>query len=54
MPFTPYMDRCLQDLETGNECRTDPYLVQLVRIQHLAGRIAQSYEAEEEEHLKTE
>lgn len=44
MPFTPYMERCLHDLEAEKEYETDGNLIQLIRIQNLAGRVAKSVE----------
>ncbi|KAK3372713.1 hypothetical protein B0H63DRAFT_564083 [Podospora didyma] len=36
MPFTPYMRRCLADLEEENESGLDSLLVYFVKIQHLS------------------
>lgn len=36
MPFTQYMEECLNQLEHAKECDTDSYLVQIIRLQHTA------------------
>ncbi|KAI9147990.1 Transcription factor himD [Paramyrothecium foliicola] len=40
MIFSPYMKRCLQELETAGEFDSDAYLVQLIRLQEFSQRIA--------------
>lgn len=39
--YTPYIDRCVRELEEAKEYDSDLVLVQLVRIQHLSDRISQ-------------
>ena len=39
MRFSTYIQQCLRELESANECDSDRLLVQLVRIQHLTQKI---------------
>lgn len=51
MTFTPYMRRCLQDLEAAQEYESDAYLVYLVKMQVLSDKITShrdSYDNEED------
>ncbi|KAF9876741.1 hypothetical protein CkaCkLH20_05587 [Colletotrichum karsti] len=52
LTFTPYMRRCLRDLETAREYESDAYLACLVKIQILSNKITshrQSREDDEED-----
>ncbi|KAM0332410.1 hypothetical protein ACHAQA_002690 [Verticillium albo-atrum] len=40
MRFSPYMEQCLRELEQAREAESDEYLVQLIRMQMLAEKVA--------------
>lgn len=41
MRFSPYVQKCLRELEKAGEYATDAYLVHFVKMQHLSERITQ-------------
>ncbi|KAL0935010.1 arsenate reductase [Colletotrichum truncatum] len=49
MSFSPYMQRCLRELETAREYESDTYLVYLIKLQNLSDKIVQQSRRSDDE-----